>query len=141
MLFAHIVRWIFVTLWSTLAIHRALNVGTQSIPRVAVAEGDSVFCPRCQGGRRDHVDVGWFQRMCHINGVEWPESWQVTGVLCMDSMRTVLQFLVATKRSMLVASLSLSMLVERDAHSACNHCASLLSLLFSRQLLFSMDTQ
>ena len=55
--------------------------------------------------------------------------------------RTVSQFLVATKRSMLVASLSLSMLVERDAHSACNHCASLLSLRFSRQPLFSMDTQ
>ena len=34
---------------------------------------------------------------------------------------------VATKRSMLVASLSLSMLVGRDAHSACNSCASLLS--------------
>ena len=52
---------------------------------------------------------------------------------------TVSQFLVATKRSMLVASLSLSMLVVRDAHSACNHCASLLSLRFSRQPLFSMD--
>ena len=51
-------------------------------------------------------------------------------------MRTVLQFFVATKRSMLVASLSLSMLVERDAP-----LGELLSLLFSRQLLFSMDTQ
>ena len=103
--FAHTVLWIFVPPWSTLAIHRALNVGTQSIllqrvmghcacshvalclsSRVAVAEGDSVFCPRCQGGRRDHVDVGWFQRMCHINGVEWPAPPQVTCVLCMDSM-------------------------------------------------------
>ncbi len=46
-------------------------------------------------------------------------------------VRTVLQFHVATKRSMLVASLCLSMLVWRDAH--CNNCASLLSL--------SMDTQ
>ena len=79
-----------------------------------------MFCPRCQGGRCDHVDVGWFQGMCHINGVEWP---------------------VPPQRSTLVASLSLSMLVGRDAHSACNHCASLLSLLFSRQPLFSMDTQ
>ena len=33
------------------------------------------------------------------------------------------------------------MLVGRDAHSACNHCASLLSLRFSRQPLFSMDTR
>ena len=58
----------------------------QCLSRVAVAEGDLVFCPRCQGGRRDHVDVGWFQRMCHINGVDWPVPPQVTCVLCMDSM-------------------------------------------------------
>ena len=58
----------------------------QCLSRVAVSEGDSVFCPRCQGGRRDHVDVGWVQRMCHINGVEWPVPPQVTCVLCMDSM-------------------------------------------------------
>ena len=45
-----------------------------------------MFCPRCQRGRRDHDDVGWFQRMCHINGVEWPVPPQVTCVLCMDSM-------------------------------------------------------
>ena len=109
MLSVHIVPWIFGPPWSTLAIHRALNVGTQSIlrqrvmghcacscpespyhiqclSRVAVAEGNSVFCPRCQGGRRDHVDVGLFQRMCHINGVEWRAPPQVTCVLCMDSM-------------------------------------------------------
>ena len=58
----------------------------QYLSRVAVAEGDSVFCPHCRGGRRDHVDVGWFQRLCHINGVEWPVPPQVTCVLCMDSM-------------------------------------------------------
>ena len=58
----------------------------QCLSRVAVAEGDSVFCPRCQGGLRGRVDVGWFQRMCHINGVDWPVHPQVTCVLCMDSM-------------------------------------------------------
>ena len=36
--------------------------------------------PSLSRGRRDHVDVGWFQRMCHMNGVE------VTCVLCVDSM-------------------------------------------------------
>ena len=70
-----------------------------------------MFCPSCQGGRRDHVDVGWFQRMC-LNGVEWPLAPQVTCVLCMDSMgddRVAVH--VGTKRSMLVALLSLSLLV------------------------------
>ena len=74
-----------------------------------------MFCPRCQGGRRDHVDVG--------GSSECATSTVLNGQCLRKSLafytwipwtRTVSQFLVATKTSMLVASLSLSMLVGRD---------------------------
>ena len=40
--------------------------------RIAVEDNGAIFCPRCPTGRRDHVDAGWFQRLCCINGVDWP---------------------------------------------------------------------
>ena len=31
-----------------------------------------VGCPVCIGERREHVNVVWFERLCRINGVQWP---------------------------------------------------------------------
>ena len=51
--------------------------------RIAVEDNGAIFCPRCPAGRRDHVDAGWFQRLCCINGVDWPSP-QSDCVLCAD---------------------------------------------------------
>ena len=114
----------------------------QCLSRVAVAEGDPVFCPRCQGGRRDHVDVGWFRRMCHINGVEWPVPPQVTCVLCMNSMGEDRVAVPCCNQEVHVGCLAQSFNACGARCPFCvQHCASMLSLRFSRQLLFSMDIQ
>ena len=167
MLSAHIVPWIFVPPWSTSAIHRALSVVTQSIllqrvmghcacshvalsRRIMFNVSPELLSPReiqCSAlvAKEDVVIM-----LMWVGSSECATSTVLNGQCLRKSLafcawirwvRTVLQFHVATKRSMLVASLSLSMPVGRDAHSACNNCASLLSLLFSRQLLFSMDTK
>ena len=31
-----------------------------------------VWCPACHGDVRSGVDADWFERLCHINGVEFP---------------------------------------------------------------------
>ena len=33
-----------------------------------------ISCPMCPESVRDHVSVEWFQRLCHISGVQWPQS-------------------------------------------------------------------
>ena len=38
------------------------------------ANDDSEVCPVCPEGVRSHVDVEWFERQCHINGVEFPSQ-------------------------------------------------------------------
>ena len=66
--------------------------------------------PRCQGGRRDHVDVGWFQATSTVlNGQCLRKS--LACCAWIPWVTIVSQFLVAAKRSMLVVALSLSMLV------------------------------
>ena len=96
----------------SVCFHVALNLRIMSSvsPELPSSKGDSVFCPRCQRGRRDHVDVGWFQRMCHINGLDWPPPPKPTACCARTRwVTTVLQFHVAITRSTLAALPSLSM--------------------------------
>ena len=42
-----------------------------------------VGCPVCVGERREHVNAVWFQRLCHINGVQWlVEAVQTSDIDC-----------------------------------------------------------
>ena len=44
---------------------------------------NQVGCPVCVGERREHVNAVWFERLCLINGVQWPvEAVQTSDIDC-----------------------------------------------------------
>ena len=76
--------------------------------------------PMCPESVRDHVSVEWFQRLCHISGVQWPQ----------------LQPSPVPGRTSLV-SFDLSLLVVSIAHSATNVSVTSRDLVRSRLQRFS----
>ena len=50
---------------------------------------NQVGCPVCVGERREHVNAVWFERLCHISGVQWPvEVVQTSDIDCTLCRRT-----------------------------------------------------
>ena len=107
--------------------------------RIAVEDNGAIFCPRCPAGRRDHVDAGWFQRLCYVNGVDWPSPLSDC-VLCADLLGTTgSQSRVATKKSTSVVLQNLSTHVVLIVHFSFNHCENSWNHLLFRQLQFFTD--
>ena len=84
-----------------------------------------ISCPMCPDSVRDHVTVEWFQRLCHISGVQWrcPRRFRFRGlhslsVLMKCRMTRVCRFLVVNNICTSVVSFVLSILVVSIAHSA-----------------------
>ena len=89
-----IVRWIFVKCLVEVIISVVLCVGTLAsrnptqfclsccpgaafhvncMATVVPSGHELISCPMCPESVRDHVSVEWFQRLCHISGVQWPQ--------------------------------------------------------------------
>ena len=77
----------------------------------------------CVGERWEHVNAVWFERLCHINGVQWPvEAVQTLSIALFVanpwSQMTTSWSLVANIVSSSIVSRDLSILADRDAHVA-----------------------
>ena len=79
---------------------------------VARIVDNQVGCPVCVGERREHVNAVWFERLCHINGVQWPvEADQTSDIDCTLCCEPMVEddSIVA-----LVASIVYTSVVSRD---------------------------
>ena len=59
----------------------------QCLAPLVEAVDQEVLCPDCPRQSADHVSADWFQRLCLINGVEWPCNPQLPDcAVCMEAM-------------------------------------------------------